>query len=130
MESGIESGSPEKHHPVGAAQPMCDDSDETLEEYRTQLLFPLLASVSMKMSTEIDAFALAKQIDQHASNLFKQLDDEQAQDIMERAFAPRVRNPSAYITRAAKTKLRDEALRTWPSGGDDSEWWGKTDEEK
>ena len=40
-----------------------------------------------------------------------------------------MRNPSAYITRAAKTKLRDEALKTWPSGGEDSEWWGKAKEE-
>ena len=94
---------------------MCDDSDETWEEYRTQLAFPLLASVSTKMSTEIDAFAEEKQIDKYASDLLKQLDDEQAQDIMGRAFAPRVRNPSAYITRAAKTRLREESLKAWQS---------------
>ena len=47
---------------------------------------------------------------------------------MGRAFAPRVRNPSAYITRALKSKLRDETLKNWKSEGDDDEWWGSTSE--
>ena len=82
------------------------------------------------MSTEIDAFAVKHQIDQYASDLLKQIHDEQAQDIMGRAFAPRVRNPSAYITRAAKSKLREDTLKNWDwkGEGNESEWWGSTNE--
>ena len=106
---------------------MCEDGEEACEEYRTQLAFTLLASVSAKVATDIDTYANDKGIDQFASSLLKQLEDEQALEIMERAFAPRVRNPSAYITRAAKTKLREEALKTWQRGVDAGELWGTTE---
>ena len=125
-----ESISPERHHPAVTVHSMCSESKETWEEYQTQLSFPLLAAVSTKMSTEIDAFAVKHQIDQYASDLLKQINDEQAQDIMGRAFAPRVRNPSADITRAAKSKLREDTLKNWDwkGEGNDSEWWGSTNE--
>ena len=102
----------------------CDGSDADWDESDTKVAFPMLAAVSTKIAAEIDTFALERTIDEHASSLLKQLSDAQAIDIMARAFQPRVRNPSAYITRASKAKLREQALGSWPSGGDDKEWWG------
>ena len=106
LPQGSESSSPERYRPPVSEQLMCGDSDEKWEEYRTQFAFRLLASVSTKMSTEIDAFAAEKQIDKYASDLLKQLDGEQAQDIMGRALCPksakplRIHHPSSKIKTA------------------------------
>ena len=68
-----------------------------------------LGAVSAQVETAIDK----RNLDEGASKLLKQLTDEQASNLLRRAFEPRVRNPSAFVARAAKSIIIENEWYEW-----------------
>ena len=68
-----------------------------------------LGAVSAQVEAAIDKHNL----DEGASKLLKQLTDEQASNLLRRAFEPRVRNPSAFVARAAKSIIIENEWYEW-----------------
>ena len=68
-----------------------------------------LGAVSAQVEAAIDKHNL----DEGASKLLKQLTDEQASNLLKRAFEPRVRNPSAFAARAAKSIIIENEWYEW-----------------
>jgi len=95
---------------VGEIQNQRSVEDETLGNVGINAIVEVqVSAVSRKVAKRVEEFAVEHGLDDKAkSRLMHASTDEMAEDVVSRPLGPRVRNPSAYVTRVIQ-QLEKEA---------------------
>ena len=97
-----------------------------LSESEDEDVKPQLNRVSASVAQDVDKFVKDYGIDDRAKEKMHNSVDEVVSGILNKGLSDRVRNPSAYVTKAvsrAEKELVSQAAEQWQEGGDDMTQW-------